>query len=200
MLLAEAKDLAEALLAEIRPFCTRAEIAGSVRREKPECRDLEIVCVPRWAEEPDPTDLFGERTRAWNALYREWAQQAAVQWIKPGTAEIVPWHVLPTGKYWRGLLPCGMKLDLFLTQLGNYGLQYVIRTGSWEFSKALVTHALKIGKPSAEGWLRDGEGGDHIETPNELDVFSELGLAWVWPRDRTDGSAVRAVRREAVPA
>jgi DNA polymerase/3'-5' exonuclease PolX len=191
MLLPEAKAIAEALLAEIQPFCERVEVAGSIRRCKPEVKDVEIVAVPLWTEEPDPADLFGEQKVRVNRLFAEWSQSCGIRWIKTGTPDIVDWHVKPDGKYWRGLLPSGLKLDLFLTEPGNFGLQYVIRTGSADFSRELVTWARdRAGTPAREGWLRDA-AGEPIPTPTELSVFHALGLAWVWPSERVDGRSLK---------
>ena len=47
MKLETAKEIANDFLKLIRPFCLRAEIAGSIRREKPEVKDVEICAVPR---------------------------------------------------------------------------------------------------------------------------------------------------------
>jgi len=47
MLLAEARKLAEQMVERLRPACDKIEIAGSVRRGKPEVKDIEIVCLPR---------------------------------------------------------------------------------------------------------------------------------------------------------
>lgn len=40
---AEAHSIALAVLELLRPHCIRIEIAGSIRREKPEVKDIEIV-------------------------------------------------------------------------------------------------------------------------------------------------------------
>lgn len=199
MRLLTAQALADQLLTEIRPYCTRAEVAGSIRREKEEVKDLELAVSPRWTEEPIHETLFGAETCSVNLLFREWAQQAEVQWIKPGCAEVVPWHVKPNGKYWRGYLPhAEVKLDLFLTTPEQWGVIFLIRTGSAEWSHAVAAHAKRINRPIADGWLHDADG-NRVETPTELAVFSELGLAWVWPRDRTGPEQVRRLRAEAAP-
>ena len=39
--------IAVAVLSQLAPYCERAEIAGSVRRRKSECNDIEIVIIPR---------------------------------------------------------------------------------------------------------------------------------------------------------
>jgi DNA polymerase/3'-5' exonuclease PolX len=43
---AVAKSLAEEVIQRLKPFCSRIEIAGSIRREKPLCRDIDIVLIP----------------------------------------------------------------------------------------------------------------------------------------------------------
>ena len=47
MELQQAQALAEELASGLEPGCTRIEIAGSVRRGKPEPHDLEIVAIPK---------------------------------------------------------------------------------------------------------------------------------------------------------
>lgn len=191
MLLDEAREQAEALVREIAPFCERVEIAGSVRRGRPEVKDIEIVAVPRWDEHPG-ADLFGDPVE-YNRLH-EWAVgQSGIRWIKTGTPEVIDWQPKAAGKYWRGLLVGNTKLDLFLARPENFGAIFLIRTGSAEFSQAVVTHAKRIGKPCVEGFFHNG--GEPVATPEEEDVFRLLSLAWVAPELRTDGSALRRLAR-----
>ena len=56
--LAEAQEVADALIAELSRYCERIEIAGSLRRGKAEVGDLELVAVPKWE-----LDFFGSPTR-----------------------------------------------------------------------------------------------------------------------------------------
>jgi DNA polymerase beta thumb len=98
---------------------------------------------------------------------------------QPGTSQIVPWKVKPDGKYWRGLLAAGIKLDLFIADPTNFGLILAIRTGSGEFTTALVTRAKEVGLPSVDGYLT--RGGERVVTPEEEDVFELLGLEWTDP-------------------
>jgi hypothetical protein len=53
---ADAKRLADQLLAELSPVCERIEIAGGVRREKSDPHDIELVAIPK--TEP-MKDMFG---------------------------------------------------------------------------------------------------------------------------------------------
>lgn len=188
MRLARAEQIARTLVDQMAPHCARVEIAGSIRRGCPEVKDIEIVAVPLLKDEETPGLLFSEPVRT-NLLYR-WATRSGVNWIKTGTSQIVPWTIKPDGKYWRGLLPAGIKLDLFIAEPDNFGLIFAIRTGSAEFTQALVTRAREVKLPSVDGYLtRDGE---RVPTPEERDVFELLRLEWLDPaRRHSFGSLVR---------
>ena len=201
--LCEARVLAEALVASMKPHCVRVEIAGSVRRGKPEIGDIEIVAVPRWSE-GSAVGLFDERPRV-NRLH-QWATIQAdlefgVQWIKPGTSDIVPWPIQPNGKYWRGYVASpGIKLDLFLAAPENYGVIQLIRTGDAAFSQEIVTHALRVGMRFEGGRLYRSEAGGHltlpVNAPNEQSVFDALGLRFVLPEKRMGAAAVWRSQKE----
>lgn len=189
----DAFNIADRLRSEVIPFCKRVEIAGSIRRRREEIGDIELVAVPLLKEEETTEGLFPEQVRV-NMLYR-WAKRSGVTWIKPGTSRIVPWQVKPDGKYWRGLLPAGIKLDLFIADPTNFGLIFAIRTGSAEFTTALVTRAKEVGLPSVDGYLT--RGGERVVTPEETDVFELLGLEWTDPARR---HSFNSLLRKATPA
>ncbi len=46
--------IAAKIRTELEPFCDRIEIAGSIRRKKPNVKDVEIVAIPK----PYETGLF----------------------------------------------------------------------------------------------------------------------------------------------
>lgn len=189
MPLAEARCLAEGLREEMLPWCDRVEIAGSIRRRNPSPRDIELVAIPRWEEVPDPQDLFGEGRLRVNRLW-EWANGTSrVRWLKPGTQEREPWPPKEDGRYWRGELSNGAMLDLFLTVPERWGIIYLIRTGPAEFSQAVVTHALRVGRPCRDGALT--HDGLPIVTIDEADAFAALGLLYVPPEERVDRNSLR---------
>ncbi len=191
-----ATRLAHPIWRGLNEHCHECKVAGSIRREKAEVKDIEVVAAPKWVDGA-VADLFGESEQV-NAAY-QWAVDAEargeVQWIKPGPPPVTPWPLKPDGKYWRGLLPGGVKLDLFLATPENFGLIYLIRTGSSDFSKAVVTHALRCGMRVAGGQLLRSD--EVIPTPTEESVFEALGLAYVSPRNRTDGSVLRKAATQA---
>lgn len=57
MRLNEAKEIAKTIGLKMQPFTTRINIAGSIRREKPEVKDIELICLPR-SVEGGQVDMF----------------------------------------------------------------------------------------------------------------------------------------------
>lgn len=203
MELTKAQTIAEGLAAQMRPYCLRVQVAGSIRRRKDEVKDIEIVAIPRREPVASVTgtlSLFGEgRVEMANALHR-WATESGLRWIKPNTNEIVDWRIKPEGKYWRALLPCGIKLDLFLATPENFGLIHLIRTGSAEFSQAVVTYAKhRTNFRVMEGHLVDKGSERIIHVPEERDVFGQLGIDWIEPHERTGQHVVMRNGRAQFP-
>lgn len=62
--LAQARAVADLLVSYLAPACERIEIAGSIRREVPEVKDIELVAIPRWEEivAPPATSCRTRRT------------------------------------------------------------------------------------------------------------------------------------------
>lgn len=157
----KALTIANQLLEQLRPHCERCVIAGSIRRGKPEVKDIEIVAIPK----PYETGLF-----------ESGIAPVVNQWQKVKGE-------LPC-KYTQRILPEGIKLDLFFAEPGNWGLILAIRTGSAEYShKMLASGWVKHGYHSMEGYLV--KGAHRIETPREEDIFKICGLPWVEPKLRT---------------
>lgn len=155
MKLAEAQAIGEHLARLWTPFVERLEIAGSVRRKKPEVKDLEVVLIPRRVEIRVPGELYPQEVNAlhegllhgrictgcarlvpcmgWCGCNVE-VRAHSIEAIKPGSQEIEPdlrWAEKGENKYWRLYLPRKMlKVDVFLVSPETWGLLYMIRTGS----------------------------------------------------------------------
>lgn len=176
--LSTARGIAEEIIENISSVCERVEIAGSIRRERPFVKDIEICVVPRWSETSKQIDLFNTTSVRANLLYEHLKDDSFIRWIKPGTNQIIDWHIKPDGKYWRGLIG-QIKLDLFIANKENFGAVFLVRTGSSQFSNALYLYARnrKGFDKGQDGFLvKDGK---RIETPNEADVFNAVGLPFL---------------------
>jgi len=156
----KAKQIADSVLQKLKPHCERIEIAGSIRREKANPNDIEIVAIPK----PYDVDLFESGIAT-----------VVNQWEKvKGT--------LPC-KYTQRILPEGIKLDLFFATVDNWGLIFAIRTGSAEFShQKLAMEWVRQGYHSKDGMLYKSDKQFPIR--EERDLFELLGIDWVDPVDR----------------
>jgi DNA polymerase/3'-5' exonuclease PolX len=194
----QARDIGLSICKKLDPFTTFCSIAGSVRREKPEVKDLEIVCLPRVNE---VSDLFGEvlSTERSKGFISEVMQLGIIGKGDP-----------KTGRYCQIMLPDGINLDLFIPVESDWARQYAIRTGSAEYAHKVL----------AVAWLRQGwcgtEDGLRLQTEsyqkkvgeypdgrdkfkwvcsnpeptlppvfnNEMELFSWLQIPWIEPSKR----------------
>lgn len=189
-----ALEIAEQLMAELQPACARIEIAGSLRRRKPEVNDLELVAIPLIEAyggkdlfggplEGEPVDLLAERVASIVEARDPWQ----FDWV---TARNGP-------RYKRLRHKSGVCCDLFITDPRRWGYQLAVRTGPAEFSKELVTIALRRSWHFTDSLLHQHPRIDGkvcpkgktcpliVPAPEELDVFEALGLAMPRPEDRT---------------
>ena len=168
----QACELAGQWVEILRPYCERIEIAGSVRRCKPEVKDIEIVAAPRLEEN---LHLWGTKTinLLLDALDRG---VLGGQKIKGGE------------RYQQFLMPAGINLDLFMVlPPAQWGILFAIRTGPADFSHWIVTTRRYGGALPSYCKVEDGQllsGGQAIPMPEEIDFLNFLGLGWIEPCKR----------------
>lgn len=202
-------DAASDVVNLIAGECRRSVVAGSIRRGKPTVGDVELVVVPTLQPSlfggGDTDVLYGrlcELTKAGDEI-------RALDAGKPGARYRKLQHVRS-----------GLQVDLFIVRPpASFGLLLMIRTGSAEFSHAMLGRANGLGMSSIEGALHRqgppctehitttkkcrhcaGRGwlpGERVDTPEEADVFAVLGLAFIDPQDRHDGRAIAKARLSA---
>lgn len=180
--LADARRVIGDLIEILRPFCERIEIAGSVRRGKPEVKDAEVVIIPT-PYLHQQTDVLIETRMAQYALYGEKRQK---RW----------------GNSYRGLLYKGIKCELFMTTWQSWGYQYWLRTGPGDANKYIMQW---LGLPHVtapvrfqEGygwfsshWSYDGKkwvapDRQRLRIASEEDLFKVLGMPFIPPNERTE--------------
>jgi DNA polymerase/3'-5' exonuclease PolX len=194
--LALAEAVAQEALEALASACLRIEVAGSIRRRRPDVADIELVAVPRTAP---ILDLLGE-PRGERDLLDELCRQLLHDGILTHRYDTAG-HRAFGAKYKRvgyhgraGALP----LDLFVvTPPAQWGVLLAIRTGPGGYSKRLVTPrsyhgGMPAGMQVFEGALW-GRGGV-VDTPEEEDFFRALGLVWLPPEQRTDAARLLSVR------
>ena len=177
-------DCAESVVSWLAPACERIELAGSIRRERSEVNDIELVCVPK----RDPFDRL--------SLILIQLDDLALLTAGPKSKgqDKVPhgprYYRLQTHpRAFRDTPP--IQVDVFaVLRPAEWGVIYTIRTGSKDFSKWMVTEALNRGFQVRDGQLFKIHKNEQpwrfekIPCPEERGFFTALGLSWVEPRDR----------------
>jgi DNA polymerase/3'-5' exonuclease PolX len=170
--LAIAKEVADQLITALHPVAKRIEVAGSIRRHKADIGDIEIVCSPT-------VELYD--------MLDYWLAQGHISHRSPKC-----WGFkLRSFRFPVQHLDDSVQVDLFLQpDPSTWGVNMMIRTGSAEFSRKMVT------KRSQGGFMPDcyqvhearlWAGQKLLETPEERDVFALYGMDYVVPPQRTDG-------------
>lgn len=162
MRLAVAERYADRIMAWLEPVCNRLAVAGSVRRRRPVCRDIDLVCIPKTMEE---RDLFGEVTGRRNVC-----QESVLGWAREhGRACMVSGGEAGAKYLTVELAKC--RLDVWFADERTWGTRLLCRTGSREHNIWLCRVAERRGLhwDPYEGLVGGGRA---------------LGLDWIEPQRR----------------
>jgi DNA polymerase/3'-5' exonuclease PolX len=156
-----AKKLADQLVEELSPYCTRIEIAGSLRRKMADVGDIEIVAMPGDFAEGMLGCILPE-----------------AKFIKNGP------------RYKQIALPEEINLDLFLVRPpAQWGVIFLLRTGPADFSRLAVTRRIQGGLLPSDCAVRFGgvqRNGITMVMPEEEDFLNLIGLPGLAPEKRAD--------------
>ena len=183
--------LAGQLADQLRPACARIEIAGSLRRQSENPRDIELVAISHPEDTSEVVrDMFGDVVATIQTTPLEDAVFELTDWeldrvIRRNGPRYKRLRSTQSRNYVGDYVAC----DLFIVRPpATWGVIYTIRTGPADFSQALVTRALQMGLKVDGGQLwklhRDGRR-EALLTPEESDFFAILGLPWLEPQART---------------
>lgn len=176
MELSQARYLADTVIAKLKPVTDRIMVAGSVRRQKRECHDIDIVLIPKRRHIKDlfgmvtshvPIEDFCNRIDSWEKSIGE-----------------------ATGKYTQRIID-GMKVEISMCNFDNFGNISLIRTGDKDFSKIIMTRVLKCGFEQHDGYLWNGS--KKMPLLEEEQYFKILDLPFVPPHLR-DKDAFKRVK------
>ena len=154
------------------PKVIRAELAGSLRRNKETIKDIDIVAS---CKDPDR-----------DAIFEFFIKQPGVQ------------NVIAKGETKSSvLLQSGIPADLRL--LKDVQFPYLLHhfTGSAEHNIAMRSHAQKLGIKVSEHGLFRGE--KLIPCKTEAEIFAALGMQYVPPELREDMGELDAALANAIP-
>ena len=175
---AEALRVARHLVALLSPACAQIEIAGSLRRGRPEVSDVEIVAAPILVEAPR-SDLFAPPPMVAGPLEAVLSDLAAA-----GRLIAHPTRPASGDRYKRlWVARAELQVDLFLVRPpAEWGPILAIRTGPADYSEAAVTALRARGLRCAEGAIwRDRE---RIPCPDEARFFDLCGMPLLPPERR----------------
>jgi hypothetical protein len=186
----------------------RWEIAGSIRRHRPEVGDIEHVVIPAFGIALGD-GLFGERT---NLLFRELDRRVACGNLRKHLygGKSPRWGELYRGVDVPWLYSGGTLHEFFCADAANWGSVLAIRTGPAEQNPRLMNGLRTNGLRHYQGrvWLCEpcasccapGDGGpiadcpvckgtgdrlvSPVATPDERTLFELAGFPYVEPRRR----------------
>jgi len=170
MELEKAKAIAREIVYWLTPACERIVIAGSIRRQKSEVGDIELLCIPRFVGGSDQLD---EMIKALVAQGRLDFRLNKLGRRVYGAKNKLMVH-----------LPSGMGVDIFSTNEECWRVALVVRTGGRKTNKQIAVAAIR------KGWHLKAYG-QGFSTPegqlvcrSEKDVFEFVGLAYKEPWER----------------
>lgn len=181
MKLESAQQIAEALIRNLEPYTERIEIGGSVRRKKSEVKDIELICIPKFEDVTTGQYTLWEEpiTARTNSLFSHLAKTVGYSVEKMGERYC-------KFEYQRGGWK-PIKVDVFTATPETWGYIPMIRTGSAEFSKWVVTELKRRGCTPKDGavWVNDIPSGQiRADIASENAMFHLLGIDWIEPEDR----------------
>lgn len=187
MNLATAQRYADKLVEWIHPFCERIEIAGSIRRERSVCNDVDIVCIPRITEDRDLLNaVTGRQNHVLQFLQNYVAQSAGkARFLSGGDRE---------GKLIHMELP-KCQLDLWFATPETFATRLLCRTGSKEHNVWLcgVARAHHMKWNPYEGLLDGGywsgeeyNDGSVVAAATEDEIYRTLNVEPIRPQYREE--------------
>jgi len=153
------KRYSDQLQKELSAFCIPGycEVAGSIRRKRPEPDDIDIVCIP------DLVSLFD-----WNNFFSKY--------------EILSGDPF-TGKHIKFIYKANIKCDVFVATKQNWGYMLALRTGSARFSHEILAKKwVRYGYHSVEGEIQNSL--EILEFPTEESFFKRFDIPFISPEYR----------------
>lgn len=174
MSLSDAQWIGAMILDALSPFCTRIVLAGSVRRHRPVCGDLDIVCELKEGEINALQDRLAKRTRVVSGN---------------GVAGKNLIRLLNVPKFGGDI-----QIDLFIARTtthdlagtvpGNWGSILLCRTGSPSHNIRICARAEDQGlKWNPYRGITDKDG-NVLASETEEDIYKLLGIPFHEPQQR----------------
>ncbi len=169
MILSDAQELAKHL--KDHAAIEQIEVAGSIRRMKETCRDIDILVTSKSPQEV--MDYF-----------------TTLHEVK---------HVLAKGKTKSTvILDSGIQADVRVLHPKSFGAALQYFTGSKEHNVALRVRASKKGYKLSEYGLFDKKG-KQVAGRTEKEIYKKLGLEYVLPELRENWGELEVAQKKGIP-
>ena len=191
MNLAFAQHYAKKIADWISPYCVETEphVVGSIRRLRPICNDVDIVCRPLIVEHKE---MFGTVIKTENRLHSFLSDYVETS---NGNAKFISGGDHPGKLILLELPKC--QLDLWFATPETFATRMMCRTGSAEHNIWLATRAKRMGLKwnpyegifSGGEWRKAGDRDEYIggtlqQFADETKIYAALELPYIDPRDR----------------
>ena len=201
-------ELARAVHFDVRPYCNRVAIAGSVRRGRPIVGDVELVCVPKPGRATQ-----GQVGMFDSELVTEAVDDQLTAYLRDRIRDPTsPWALRPNangvtsfGAANKYMTYDGAPVDIFTAHRSTFGMLFFVRTGDAEWVvRAMAEFRRQKRHAHPYGGVGVTVDGDvtadvldparwaqaEVLCPTEETVFELLGWPFVEPEDRTGDKAL----------
>lgn len=175
--LRRAEKFAEKIVGELADYCSldgdkpEIVIAGSIRRRRPKCGDVDIVCRPR--------------DEAARLLLRARAMARHPMVLQDGPRQLMLLYPTSAGQVQVDLFfATHPTRELFVETPGNWGTLLMCRTGSKEHNIWLASKAKDRGCAWNPHHGLYGTSGQYLAGQTEASIYQALELDFIAPEDR----------------
>lgn len=177
-----AEVVATTLVSELAESCERIQVAGSIRRRRPDVGDIELLCVPK----AGPPNIFGEPVPTCTLFDS----------VSEATRELMGKKVLTLRKSVDGKtafggqnklmvhLATGIPVDIFSVPAENWGMALLVRTGPADYCREVMWRFQNLGMTGHAYGGVHGRGGEELQCPDEETVYDLLQWPWKDPEFR----------------
>ena len=196
--LAKADRQAEQLAVWLEPYCERIQVAGSIRRRRPLCNDIDLVVIPHIAEHTVQVDLLQQKTVRSNqvlAFLRTYVETAGGLAAWKAATPANPRIPKRDAQNLLLILRTGVQLDIWCADESTWWTRLICRTGSPGHNAWCCERAQHLGfKWSAYQGFEFDDGTTETITSEKM-FYERLGLEFVPPHRRERSFMQLAERR-----
>ena len=181
--LAHAQEIAQELIDLLKSYCSKIELAGSVRRQKPIVKDIELVLIPN--QEIQFGGLFNDEEEIFYPLDKFILNDSRFDFrlSKDGKKAYGDKNKL---LLYTSNLYGQIALDIFTAEENNFMMVKFIRTGGAENNKkiALTANQLGMNLRIYQSCFVDKRGFEY-RMESEDQIYKFLDLPYLKPEERS---------------